>query len=397
MVASADIDSIVERTRGLWREASTSAPGCGVELYAKLAERVRVERGHSSGQSAFRRTAETGVAIRTLTSRGDGAGFAAASGFSRDAVRWVLDRAVGASSRVSGLSPDALGTTPDEVWDLDPLQVLPSRTDLLAALADNPSVTWLELGRTTEVLVGAGGWLAVRRRQRVWGSLQTDSTHLIARRHLGDWREVLDGEATAEVAIETGSGPKTSHSVIFLPNAASPIVLALAGDFYIRGTLVGGRGGVGWTLEDDPREKEGLSGGVFDDAGFTAGIRTLAKNGASSGRIGGPGTMWRRSFRDPPAPSASNLTMPAGTTAIDGRHGQVVDRSRVIRLGPDVWVLELEFVPAQGRTRRRAYVRLSPAELMGCCAARIGIPRVTADGPIVPSLRFDGLRIAFTS
>jgi hypothetical protein len=41
---SLEIESVADEVRSLWRDASTRARTCGVELYAKLSTRTRIER-----------------------------------------------------------------------------------------------------------------------------------------------------------------------------------------------------------------------------------------------------------------------------------------------------------------------------------------------------------------
>jgi len=393
---SFEIDFVVERARELWRDASARTARSQVELYAKVAQRIRVNRGPSRGRHDYSRSVETGVAVRTLNSRVESAGFAASSGLSRDAVRWVLERAVSRDRLVSGESPDTAGIVRQDSYDLDAVQALPTESGLLEEVEADPSVEWIEAGITSEVLLGATGRLTARRRHRVWGLVQTDSTRVIARRSLMEWRDArLRSEV--ESANTSARSLPVNQSVTFLPDAAAPIVLALVGWAHLRAPSIGLEGGNGWSVDDDPRHLEGLSGGIFDDAGFLAESRALAREGTRIGQISGSGTMWRRSFRDPPEPAPSNLTMPPGLGYQDRPQGEVVDRCRVIRLNADLWVLELEFVPGGRFSRRRAYPRVSPAELLGRCSSRIGMPQVTPDGPIVPSLVFEPWPLEFST
>jgi len=311
-------------------------------------------------------------------------------------VSWVLDRALARESLVSGESPEITGSAPSESRDLDSIQALPTSPELLEALEETESVEWIEAGRTAEVLFGPSGWLTVRSRQRVWGLAQTDPTSIIARRNLMDWRGALNETEVSSTAAAAAVRPG-SQCVTFLPDAASPIVLALVGWFHLRESRIGVRGGRGWSVDDDPLHAEGLSGGAFDDAGFRAEPRALAREGANVGRISGPGTLRRRSFRDPPQPAPSNLTVSTDPGSDDRSAGVLVDRCRVIRLEPELWVLELELPSIDGELRRRTYVRISPAELLGRCSRGIGKARVTSDGPIVPSLVFDRLPLAMST
>jgi hypothetical protein len=64
---SLETDAVVDHVRSLWRDASNRARACGVELYAKLSGRTRIERGGSSAGHSIRHALETGLAIRALT------------------------------------------------------------------------------------------------------------------------------------------------------------------------------------------------------------------------------------------------------------------------------------------------------------------------------------------
>lgn len=389
-----DVDAIVEHARASWRDATLRAPHTRVEFYAKVAERARVQRGHAHRSADYGRSIESGIAIRVFTSHLEGAGFAAASGFSRDAARWVLDRAVARGSVVSGVSPDTEGIERGDTWDLDPVQFVPPRSELLTEMGESPSVDWIEGGTTAEVLVGTTGWLAVRRRHRVWGLVGTGTARIIAGRSLAGWREARSRSEVESANALAGRLP-ASQTVTLLPEASAPIVQAAVGWAHLGEPSKDIAGGSGWSVEDDPLHPEGLSGGVLDDAGFTAAPRVLAREGDLVGRLSGPGTLRRRSFREPPRAAPSNITMPAGLELENRPLGEVADKCRLIPLSPELWVLDLEILSGNGMPRRRAYVRVRPAELLGGCARRIGEPQITGSGPIVPSLVFDRLRLDF--
>jgi hypothetical protein len=391
-----EIEVVAEHARALWRDVSARAPRVAVELYAKVAQRARVQRGHSHGGLDSSRTIESGLAIRLVTQRGEGAGFAATSGFSREAARWALDRAVARDHVVPGESPDTHRISRADTWDLDPDQTLPLGSMLLEEMEVSPTLEWIEGGTTAEVLIGAPGWLAVRRRHRVWGVVRSDAPRIVAARDLAGWR---DARARGEVESATALANRrtASHMATFLPAAAAPIVLAAVGWAHVREVPPTIDLGVGWSVADDPLHARGLAGGVYDDAGFAAESRVLAREGKLVGRLVGPGTLRRRSYREPPLPSPSNISMPSGAGVDDRPIGEVVDRCRLMRLEPCLWVLELEIVQGERLSRRRAYARVHPAEFLGGCVTRIGTPQLTGDGPIVPSLVFERLSLEFSS
>ena len=387
---SFETDAIVDHVWTLWRDLSARARKCGVELYAKVSSRTRIERAESSARSPMRQALETGIAIRTLRSLEDGAGFAAASGLSHEVATWVLDRALEREMRVSAESPELLMSIPPSSSDLDPDHALPARGELIGALDRNPMLRWLEAGTTIEVLVGPSGWRMVRRRQRVWAMLNNARTRLLARRGLNRWQDPLE-RVSARHNLGKAGHNRTLQSLVFLPEAASPIVSALTVAFHTAKAPSNIQGGTGWTLDDDPLRSDGLAGGTFDDAGFPAERLSLAVEGRKVGGIHGPGALRRRSFREPPLPAPSNLTIPSGEPLGDLGDCAVAESTRVIRTHPDLWVLELELSPTVGQSEKngsRGYVRLSPRELLERCEARLGEQGVTAEGPIIPALRF---------
>jgi hypothetical protein len=80
--------------------------------------------------------------------------------------------------------------------------------------------------------------------------------------------------------------------------------------------------------------------------------------------------------------------------AVDGTpiDAIIVNRCRVIRSSLEFWVLELELARRKkGDGDARRWLRVDPAGLLAACAYRLGAARVTAAGPIVPTLVLEGI------
>jgi hypothetical protein len=211
--------------------------------------------------------------------------------------------------------------------------------------------------------------------------------HSIAHRH----QALLD--RNEDRLHGAGAGvPGRSNLLLLAPRAAAPVVTALVNAFHREDSPKRERGGPGWDIADDPSCSDGLVGGTFDDAGFPTSRRVLAKDGLWVGSVAGPGTFRRSSFRDPPSEDATNLVVDGGRTDHDPGTADIAERSRVIRSSRDLWVLELDVASRAGEPRvERVWIRTDPLELLCGCIARLGGPQVTADGPIVPALLFEGI------
>jgi len=386
-----DVVEIVERARSLWRDARDRANALGVELFAKAAVRRRVARDLQPRIAASDSVYETGLAVRLFSAGSDNAGFAATSGLSSKVVRWAVDAAGNNAARVTATAPAESDPVAPARWDLDPATPHPSLESLTAALEAHPELEWIEAGTTVEVIIGAGGWFAARRRLRLWALVGGPDGRLVAQRGIDGWERLLDSTREAEPLIPS-SKHADSNVLELSPEAAAPLVAALVAEFHIREQSAVARFGRGWDVVDDPTLEEGLSGGTFDDVGFPAEKTILAENGIWVGRLGGPGTFRRNSYREPPVESACNLVMPAGAAASTPAARWTACRCRVLRISANVWVLGLES-PATGRSaeRERRWIRARPQAIVGACSARLGASRVTSEGPSVPSLIFDGL------
>jgi hypothetical protein len=253
-----------------------------------------------------------------------------------------------------------------------------------------PHLEWIEAGTTVEVLIGDEGWLAGRRRHRLWAIGGRPGSRLVAQRGIAGWERLLDGASNDSVISPNSS---TNLDVLVLnPDAAASVVAALAAAFHGKGAVSVDALGRGWDIADEPVRDDGLAGGSFDDAGFPTACCPLAEDGVWVGRLEGPGTFRRSSFREPPTEGVSNLCMPRGPSATPDAGVAIVERCLVLRPSAELWVMEIDLRDRkQGDRVDRRWIRVQPKSLLASCAGRLGRPTVTSSGPIVPALRFDGL------
>jgi len=383
---SLDVEAIVDRARSLWGDAVGRASSARVELFAKAALRYRVTRDLDGISATFDRVFESGLALRAFRVGHERAGFAATSGLSDDVLRWAVDTACTYRAQATALAPSPSASIAAARWDLDAAISLPSEETLTAGLIARPYLEWIEAGTTVEVLIGAEGWLAARRRHRLWALAGGPATRLVAQRGFAGWEQLLDGSG-ADDSVESLAASADLEVLVLAPDAASSVVAALVEAFHGTGSAQWAECGDGWDVVDEPVRPDGLSGGSFDDAGFPAVSRVLATNGVWVGRLGGPGSFRRASFREPPTESATNLVMAPGKAKSIPVRAAVARRCRVLRPSPGLWVLELDLVEVgSGGGLERLWVRVRPRALLSACAARLGRPRVTPAGPVVPSL-----------
>jgi hypothetical protein len=388
---SLDVEAIVDRARAVWRTALDRASTARVELFAKAALRYRVTRDLDGISATFDRVLESGLAMRALRPGHDRAGFAASSGLSAEVVRWAVDTACTYRAQAPASQPGPSDSVAAERWDLDAAVSLPGEETLTTALIARPYLEWIEAGTTVEVLIGAEGWLAARRRHRLWALGGGSCATLVAQRGLAGWERLLDS-SWADDSFERRAVSAGLQVLVLTPDAASAVVAALVDAFHGTGPARWTKSGGGWDVVDEPVRPDGLTGGSFDDAGFPAVSRVLAADGFWVGRLGGPGTFRRASFREPPAESATNLVMASGRARSIPIRATVASRCRVLRPSPELWVLELDLVDAgSGGGLERRWVRVQPRALLAACAARLGKSTVTPAGPIVPALLFEGL------
>lgn len=385
------VEAIVARAR-LLRELASSRSGTErVEVYCKESSRVRASRGVTSGALEVSFANESGMAVRIGAAAGQRSAFASVGGRSRDAMRWAVDTAVAAGEGCGARMLSASEVVGMERLDLDPSERLPASERLKEWIQGSPSADWIEAGVTVETLCGDSGWVAVRRRARSWALFDRTQPALAARREAAGW------ELPEPPGSETGSAPfppgrADARTIILLPEAAAPLVTALATVFHGEGSRKGEPVGVGWCLEDDPLHLDGVCGGQFDDAGFPSARSTLAEGGRVVGILDGPGTYRRPSFRDAPTPGISTIRV-LQDPPLSPPAGLLVRRCRVLPLEVDSWALELDGADLSGGSARGETwsLRADPRRLILACTGPSGVARLTGEGVLTPSLVFEGL------
>jgi hypothetical protein len=179
---------------------------------------------------------------------------------------------------------------------------------------------------------------------------------------------------------------------VLSPDAASTVVAALVDEFHGPHSEQRPEAGRGWDAIDEPGRAGGLSGGSFDDVGHPTAPRVLANDGVWKDRLGGPGSYRRASFREPPKESPSNVVVRAGDGERIPERATVARHCSVLRLSEEFWVLELDLSGVEKpRDSARRLLKVNPAQLLAACVSRLGGPLVTATGPVVPGLVFEGL------
>src|SRR5262245_9559439 len=220
---SADIDLAVKRARAMWRHASGKVARARVELYVKGASRLRAARDPVGSEVGFQAVNETGHAVRVIQPGTDSASFAAASGLTESALDWSLATATSDATMLPAVLPRAADLE-QERFDLDEPAAIPSKEDLRQALLQRPTLAGIEAGTTLETLVGTEGWIAVRRRQRLWCVIEAPRVQVTAQRGFRNWQSRIDErlELPDLAPIEVGPG-----AFDFSPEAAAPLVTAL--------------------------------------------------------------------------------------------------------------------------------------------------------------------------
>ncbi len=383
----------------LYRERPIAAASCDVELYHRSATTVRVAR-NSRGRTEVTVGSEGGLAVRTRSAEGREAGFSACSGMSRVALEWALTKAQGCR-RATGEAafwPPAVGErqVDHDSAQLPPPSVLEAWLGRAWERLPRPCAGQIEVAATVESWV-ADGFRASRSRTRAWARAElapldgwcgTPAPILVAARR---WEELADS-AWADVLDDRGHAgevPEKSPSVaraplLFNPECAAKLVQAVVMARLTTGHDRGAAVGPGWEVADDPLEPQALFGGTFDDAGQRTGRKILADGRRWTGEIPGKGHCRRPSFRDPPSPAPSALTVLSRPEAPPPRC--VLVSGLVLHiLGPDQWILEIDAgLP-------RTFFRTSPGELAERCAAAVGLARSTHLGVTTPGLLFTDL------
>jgi hypothetical protein len=395
-----DPDSLLERLEALWRSTRNAKVARRVELYARTAIRLRM-RTEGTGPAVVERGHDVGLAVRAVDSSGR-IGFAAVSGLDRQAVELALSEATTSPGAV--IDPPWSTGGEGISMDHDDATALPEAEKLEAWLAARSGpAAWVECGRTVEALVAEGGLRATRQRNRAWGmrllpfatgDAIEERPRVVAARRL----EALPGDLLT-VPIPPDAAPLDLHEaagslpVLISPPAASVLVRALVQA--LCGAARPGRARVGPALAvtESPGHPEGLSGGRFDDAGFTTRDKVLMDGSFASAADRGPGHYLRASYRDPPRPTFGTLGLADGELDVP-RECVRIEHLRIHALDADRWLLEVGgTVDNEGRPVRAvrvAFVRTRPTELALRVHGAVGKARPCPNGVITPALLLDG-------
>jgi len=412
-----DPRQLLKRLEAAHRSARTRARLARAELYHRAAMTLRVGRSRDSDRDEIRFGVDDGLAIRVRPSGRDEMLFAAASGFD---PRGLLTRALAGRGQLR----------PEDAWqetrqslheDVDASLQLPGvdelRTWLVAARERLVSATgkggapgvWLEVAATVESWAADGGILATRARRRAWALAEpvtptADVTGqpplIVASRR---WEELptqgwarLAADREGRPAARPGAGTRR-RTLVFTPETAATLVQALIRVLHADERRVGQPVGPGWHVTDEPAAPNATFGGNFDDACFPTRSRILADGVRIGATIAGPGCYRRASFRDAPAPQASNLIV-SGASRLDlPSNGLIVVGLAIHPLGPQDWTLEIsgrEIVSGEGGGGFRGYVRTDPWRMVRRCTSGLGQPHVSHRGVVTPALVFEHLEVA---
>jgi hypothetical protein len=377
-------------------EASTE-----VELYARTSRRIRVSID-AGGRLRVDRGTDEGLAVRAFDARRRILGFAAASGLDpgdgaraaqraeADAVPFDGERPW---SRRAGAWTDGTESFPD----------LPSTDDLAAWLAgavrrsscvptEDP---WVEASSTIETSwTREGSWR--RSRLRIWGIVVGPCVaspkaepvpRVVAARSLS----ALPSDPWP---VHGGAGRSRScrsESVVFDGDALAAVVPTLVRALADNGPAHRVRVGPGWVVRDDPTDPAALVGGPWDDAGFPTRPVSLADGRTIVGRIAGPGSFRRGSFRDLPEPAPTLLRVEP--PAVVSSPGDV--RIVAARIHPleGRWILEVDGTDPKGGAFHGLLIRTDPRGLVARCVGGVGPAVLRAGTVLTPALRFEGLRV----
>ena len=366
--ASMGEESLLSDARSLWERARLATRGRSVEVYVKHARRWGLRRDPDRASLHEHEVLEVGTACRWTIDGERAVAHVAMVGTDLGRLQHVIESA----SAVPRTDPASLATEadpPEQREDREPPGARFDPVEVRQWMSEATSISSVELGLTTEILVGPGGWRTLRTRARS-SALIGRLPQLVARRGFDVTHLPVAVDERAELV---GSSP-TLH---LAPPAAAPLVMALVHAAHSSRPWVGEETGKGWDVQDQPASPEGLAGGAFDDAGFPTEARALAAGGRVIAGLDGPGTYWRRSYRDAPLPLPSTIVV--GAADIRPAPARVIHACRVLPLDRENWMLELPGEPSR-------YVRTGPAELLRSVRGVFGSPDPTPDGVVTPGL-----------
>jgi len=399
-----DPDQLLEKLERLQRIALGAGLPPPFELYLRSASTLRCAR--QAGTTEIVHGREEGLALRTSAT------FAAASGATEAALRWLIRHVDAAGSG----GPVAWDPSPIRSHDLDPEVEPPDERTLeewldrgLEALGTPHLPAWVEVASTVETWVVTGGGCSSRRRMRAWAAVEPagrgrstpPAPCIVARRA---WAQ-LPFDAWATIARErtwpletcTADLPTTGRmTVLFTPETSATIVSALSRAVHASESSIGLDVGPAWRLADDPLGPGALFGGTFDDSRFPTSYRRLADGSRALAASQGPGLDRRPSFRDVPGPAATSLILEPGPSA-PPPNGLLVAGLTLHVLGHAAWVLEFDGgALSDGRAgpARHGFIHTSPVELIRRCVATCGAAQPSFQGVLTPALVFDDLEVS---
>ncbi len=419
-----DAKPLVDQLDLLHRSLRSGAGRGTFELYRRAALSLRVGVHGAEKTPAARVGVDEGLALRSLSDDGGLICFAASSGSGKQSMQWALEQSRVARGRAAEENPwDRSGTGPKS--DPESELRLPTPDDLsnwlaqataeLARTAERrdaplePLEAWIEVTATAEAWVADGDLRALRTRTRGWSVLRTRDPWgvggvprpvIVAHRRWQElptnaWSEVLEDRWVSDRIA--APAPTRPTPVLFSPECAAILVLALVKALHTYGPDPGFSVGPAWRVVDDPGHSGALFGGSFDDAGFPTRRTVLAENRRAVGRIGGEGHYCRPSFRDRPVPMASHLTVLTDGEGAAPARGVLVTALTLHPLQPDHWMLEIDGAHLEGGrpgpALRSAVVSVSPGELARRCVAAVGPARPSHLGVETPALVFDNLML----
>ena len=400
-----DAASVLERLETCSRSARAAAHGAPVELYRRvtLKRRLRLE---SDGRLSLDEGRDEGTAARVVAPEG-GVGFAAMTGSTPESVAALVARATacpgspseevcwarGSGSRIEDLTGAPEPETAEALRD-SLRRCLGDRPDRAAAIRFE---SWIESARTVEAWVADGGLLAVRARSRVWGMTHVP---LMLDGHCQERPRSVAAASLEElpslVALEDDPraeprGDLRGFALVLTPPAAAVLVRSLILTQFTPGPWSGNRE-VSLKIDDAPRDRRGLLGGRFDDAGFPTEPRPVSVGG----RWVEPVTtlpVWRASFRDPPRVGPSTVVVQPGPFEAPPRALRITDLRIHLRAARS-WMLQVCGRPwvdgalAGGGVER--FISVTPDDLAHHLVALDEPPQACPNSVITPSLVLAG-------
>jgi len=419
-----DARSLVDRLDRLHRTLRSSAGRRTFELYHRAALSLRLGLQEGEKTITVRSGVDEGLALRTLSEDGREIFFAASSGSGKHSLEWALEQSRESRGQIALEHPWARNG--DRLTsDREPELRLPAADELSTWLREardelagtakrqnaalEPLEAWVEVSATAESWVADGGLRALRTRARGWGVLRmrepwgagsTSRPVLIARRSWKElpttgWSTVLEDRWVSD--RHSSPPPTRPVPVLFNPECAASLVLALVKALHIHEPDGGFPVGPAWKVVDDPVDPAALFGGSFDDSGFATRRTLLADGRRAVGEIGGEGHFRRPSFRDRPISMPSHLTVLTEGDGPPPPRGVLVTALTLHPLQPDYWMLEIDGAHLEGGRPgpllRSAIVTMSPRELVRRCVAAVGPARLSYLAVETPALVFDNLTL----